>query len=601
MSITSGGTRKAGPYNGNGVTTSFPLTFKVFQASDVLVVQTDTTPTDYTLTLNTDYTVTLNPNQDSNPGGTVTMTVAPPTGYLLTIGSQVPQVQSVTLTNNGGFYPTVINTALDYVTVLIQQLSEKLGRALTMPFSTNASGQLPPVSPGSLLGWKADGTGIANVGATGVGAGGIVASNMAAGATGTAHSADTQAATIKATPADADKIPLYDSANFWYLKGLTWANLKAAFLNNGFSTITGSQMQISGDASPFWEGTQSTLGSGAAYVLNGNILIMKAWTHNTKINTSGNFTGVAATGIATVMLWGEDDVLRVFTAPSVTAGTVPTFGATPTYMLDMKSGAALLNSVMPAAVKNFKADALGINNYNCVITADKVVLENSTGAYYGVENVNLTVNANGTVGAPLSIMSTRAASTWYYRWLWWNATAGVTATLDVSSTAPTAPTGYASTDFKALLPGASRTDASGSTYLLSISTRGKKTQYVVLSGSNIAALPVMSSGVQGTVGLTGATTWVAVGVSSFAPPTASAVCLMLNNYYNNGANGYVQAAPNNSYAGWASTNQPPMQIGLPANQIATYASTIMLESANVYFASGASGGALICLGWEDNS
>ncbi len=337
MSITSSGTRKAGPYSGNGTTTAFPFAFKVFQASDLLVVQTDTTPTDTTLTLTTHYTVTLNANQDSNPGGTVNMVIAPPTGYLLTIGSQVPQLQSVTLTNNGGFYPTVINNALDYLTVLIQQLSEKLGRSLTMPFSTSASGQLPPVSPGSLLGWKQDGTGIANVGATGVGAGGIVASNMAAGATGTALSGDTQAAATKTAPADVDKIPLFDSASFWSLKSLSWANLKAAF-KTYYSTLVGTQVQVSADASPLWWGTQSTLASGAAYALNSNILIMDAQCHNTQIDTNGNFTGVSETGIATCMLWGEDDVLRVFTAPSVTLGTVPTFGATPTYILDMKTG-----------------------------------------------------------------------------------------------------------------------------------------------------------------------------------------------------------------------------------------------------------------------
>ena len=68
MSITSGGTRKAGPCNGNGSTTSFPFSFKVFQASDLLVVQTDATPTDNALVLGTHYSVTLNANQDSNPG-----------------------------------------------------------------------------------------------------------------------------------------------------------------------------------------------------------------------------------------------------------------------------------------------------------------------------------------------------------------------------------------------------------------------------------------------------------------------------------------------------------------------------------------------------
>lgn len=42
--------------------------------------------------------------------------------------------------------------------------------------------------------------------------------------------ADTHAATSKATPADADELPLVDSADSWALKKLTWANLKATVL-----------------------------------------------------------------------------------------------------------------------------------------------------------------------------------------------------------------------------------------------------------------------------------------------------------------------------------------------------------------------------------
>lgn len=156
MSVTST-TRKAGPFSGDGVNATFPFTFKVFQASDVLVVQTDPSGNETTQTLTSQYTVTLNANQDGNPGGSVTMLTAPPIGYLTTLGSQVPQTQPTVLTNTGGFYPTVINDMLDRATILIQQASEKLGRALTLPFSASAgvSAQLPGPVAGNLLGWDA--------------------------------------------------------------------------------------------------------------------------------------------------------------------------------------------------------------------------------------------------------------------------------------------------------------------------------------------------------------------------------------------------------------------------------------------------------------
>jgi hypothetical protein len=130
-------TRKAGPYLGNGLTTSFSFAFKVFTAADVLVIRTDLSAIESTLTLNTDYTVTLNSNQDSNPGGTVTLPTALTTGFLLTLSSQVGALQATDLTNQGGFYPSVINTALDKLTILIQQLKEQVGRAVKVDISSS--------------------------------------------------------------------------------------------------------------------------------------------------------------------------------------------------------------------------------------------------------------------------------------------------------------------------------------------------------------------------------------------------------------------------------------------------------------------------------
>lgn len=162
--IASGATRKAGPYTGDGVTVSFPFTFKVFAAADLLVVQTDLTPIDTTQVLTSNYTVSLNANQDSTPGGSVTMVVAPPTGYLLTVGSQMANTQTLVIANLGGFYPTVINDALDRSMIAIAQLAEKSTRSLTLPFSSSAgvSTTLPVPVASNAIGWNATGTALVN-------------------------------------------------------------------------------------------------------------------------------------------------------------------------------------------------------------------------------------------------------------------------------------------------------------------------------------------------------------------------------------------------------------------------------------------------------
>jgi hypothetical protein len=256
---------------------------------------------------------------------------------------------------------------------------------------------------------------------------------------------------------------------------------------------------------------------------------------------------------------------------------------------------AINRTSIQGAFKNLQIDALGVNNYNCVITADEVVLENDSNQYLTVRAINKTVNANGVVGAPLSIMSARATSTWYYRWLWYNTVNGLTATLDLSSTAPTAPTGYTASDYKALLPGACRTDATGSSYLLQITTRGKRSQYVVKAGSNVPAYPLAVSGVQGTMAAT--IVYVAVSVSSFIPPTASILNGVLQNNYSSATLGMTAIASNPDITTFASSGF--FFVGINGGATGQTFVSLLLESASVYFSGGAAGSAFQVIGWED--
>jgi hypothetical protein len=128
--------RKAGPFNGNGVTTAFPFTFKVFAKTDIQVVKTAATGVQTTLVLDSDYSVALNADQDASPGGTITYPVV---GSPLAGGSKLDVVgsldyaQTTDITNLGKFLPQVHENALDYLTILVQQLLEKQGRSLLLP------------------------------------------------------------------------------------------------------------------------------------------------------------------------------------------------------------------------------------------------------------------------------------------------------------------------------------------------------------------------------------------------------------------------------------------------------------------------------------
>lgn len=161
--------RKAGPFTGNDSTTVFPFAFKVFSAADLYVVRTDMgIGLDSVLVLSSDYTVALNADQNANPGGSVTLSGALATGFTLTVTSSLEYLQPTDLTNQGGFYPSVINNALDRLTIFCQQLFDAVNRSLKISVSTpdGVNTTLPPPSANKLLGWNEDADGLQNVDAS---------------------------------------------------------------------------------------------------------------------------------------------------------------------------------------------------------------------------------------------------------------------------------------------------------------------------------------------------------------------------------------------------------------------------------------------------
>lgn len=128
--------RRAGPFVGTGAEVAYPFGFKVFAASDLLVVRTSTATGQQTeLVLGSDFSVTLNPDQDAAPGGTVShlsggLPSALPDGFTLAIVGDLPFDQPLDLPSGGAFSPRALENALDRGAMLLQQLDERLNRAL---------------------------------------------------------------------------------------------------------------------------------------------------------------------------------------------------------------------------------------------------------------------------------------------------------------------------------------------------------------------------------------------------------------------------------------------------------------------------------------
>lgn len=105
-------------YTGNGVTTSFPYTFRIFRKSDLVVQVSDLNGNVTELVLDTGYTVT---GAGTYSGGSVVLPSPLATGWRITIDRVLDVVQDTDLRNQGKFFPEVHEDAFDYLTMLIQQ------------------------------------------------------------------------------------------------------------------------------------------------------------------------------------------------------------------------------------------------------------------------------------------------------------------------------------------------------------------------------------------------------------------------------------------------------------------------------------------------
>lgn len=255
--------------------------------------------------------------------------------------------------------------------------------------------------------------------------------------------------------------------------------------------------------------------------------------------------------------------------------------------------AALNGQVVQGAFKNLQASATG-TGANVSVSADEIVVEDASNSYQTLRNVSLTINSAGA-GANGLDTGTLSASTWYAAWVIWNrATNTISGLLSLSSTAPTMPSGYTA---KARV-GWVRTDGTANKYPLSFVQFGRNVQYKVAAGSNVASMPALFSGVQGS---TTTPTWVAVAVGAFVPPTASEIDVVISCLVAGGSATSAMAAPNSSYGSYTSaTNPPPLFVAGGATLDSAVKGRMVLESGNIYVASATSSGYGFCIGWEDN-
>lgn len=155
-------------YNGDGTTTTFPVPFVFWEDDDLQVILTDSAGVEEIWVRGTQYTVT---GGSSDTGTIVVKTTptdyTPAVGETLTILSNLPDTQTLSLPAGGKFPSASVEQELDQIVRMIQQQRETLDRTVTLTLSSAKTGiTVPDPEAGKLIRWNSAASAFENVDAS---------------------------------------------------------------------------------------------------------------------------------------------------------------------------------------------------------------------------------------------------------------------------------------------------------------------------------------------------------------------------------------------------------------------------------------------------
>jgi len=147
-------------YLPNGSQTTFNVTFAFFDDTDLVVTEKlEASPyTEEVLTLTTDYSV----SGGDGSTGSITLVTATASTKKLIISSALANAQSTNFINNSDFDQEVLETTLDKVVRMVQQIKERTDRVVTQPIDATDTLEFPTASADKYIGWDSAGTALEN-------------------------------------------------------------------------------------------------------------------------------------------------------------------------------------------------------------------------------------------------------------------------------------------------------------------------------------------------------------------------------------------------------------------------------------------------------
>jgi len=147
-------------YTCDGSTVEFPYTFRILEDADIdVILYTIADGTETTLTLTTHYTVS---DAGEAAGGNVTTVSTYSSAYKLILRRGLDYTQETDYVANDPFPAESHETALDKLTMLVQQLKEVVDRAIVQDSAQSSTTQFPAASASKVIGWNADGDALEN-------------------------------------------------------------------------------------------------------------------------------------------------------------------------------------------------------------------------------------------------------------------------------------------------------------------------------------------------------------------------------------------------------------------------------------------------------
>jgi hypothetical protein len=139
-------------YAGSGTTGPFAVPFRFFSLNDLEVIVTTASGLDVPLVNGPDFTGT----GERNASGTITLTVPLATGERLTILRDPSIVQKTSFRNQGSYFGSAHEDALDQIVMQVQALKDQLDRAVGLPASLDPAAHSLELTPetGKALVWQ---------------------------------------------------------------------------------------------------------------------------------------------------------------------------------------------------------------------------------------------------------------------------------------------------------------------------------------------------------------------------------------------------------------------------------------------------------------